>query len=174
MKARSRQPGDMSVLARRSSNARIAGTHETVGRRNENPFDPYYFSARWACGDQPPDARPDHGGCVTAIRAFEKGHFRRHRPAAHARAPAGAFAAVRRVHKGRLDAAPSFKPDGVALRNVRSGQSFAAARALRSKIDGVLHQHTGNEKCSRNRGAAQGWDAPDVAPGRGPAACGPL
>ena len=129
--ARSRQPGDMSIFACRSANARIAGTHETVGRRNENSFDPYYFSARWACRDQPPDARPDHGGGVAAVRAFEIDHFGRHRPAAHARAPAGAFAAGRRFHEGRLDAAPSFKPDRVVLHNVRSGQGFAAARAAR-------------------------------------------
>ena len=110
VKARSRQQGDMSVLARRSSNARIAGTHETIARRNANELESDELSTGGARGNHPPNARPDRGGDVPAIRTFEVDHLGRDRPAAHARALASALGAGALVHVGSLNSAPSFTP----------------------------------------------------------------
>src|SRR5437667_2271080 len=73
--SRSYEPRDMPVFARGSSNARISGMHDTVARRNANALDPCHLSAGWARRNHPPDARPDHGGCVSAIRTLEIDHF---------------------------------------------------------------------------------------------------
>ena len=75
MDPRSSQPHDVAVFARRSANARIAGTHETIARRNANEFESDELSAGGARRNHPPNARPDHGGDVTAIRTFEVNHL---------------------------------------------------------------------------------------------------
>ena len=74
MDARSSKPRDVPVFARRSANARIAGTHETIARRNANELESDELSTGGARGNHPPNARPDRGGDVPAIRTFEVDH----------------------------------------------------------------------------------------------------
>jgi len=133
MDARSSKPRDVPVFARHSSNARIAGTHETIARRNANELESDELSTGGARRNHPPNARPDRGGDVPASRTPKIEHLAGDRPADHVRALVSPVAAGALVHVGSLNGAPRFTPDSSMRSNERSGCDFAAACAIRSK-----------------------------------------